>query len=367
MPGGTEKAKEYNKIRLRLKLANLSFIFAFLILFQIFLSGPLAALSFSTAPNFYVSLAAYTVIFSFIHYVLSFPLHFYSGFALEHRFNLSNQNIFDWVKDEIKGGALTLAIFLIFVQALYILLRNSGSIWWVWMAGFWFAVTVILAKITPLVIIPLFFKYSPVDRNLKDKVLGLSAKCGITNVLDVFEINFSKKTNKINAALTGLGKSRRVILADNLIKDFTEEEVSGVLAHEFAHHRLKHIWKSIVFGAASTLTSFYALYLVSRRLVAFFKADSIYDIRILPAFLLIIFLAGFLIMPLQNGFSRRMEKEADRFALKVTQNKNAFVSLMEKLAAKNLSDPNPPTLVKFWFYDHPPVSERINFAKNYKS
>jgi STE24 endopeptidase len=270
-----------------------------------------------------------------------------------------------WLKDDIKGGLLSLSIFLIFMHILYIFLRNFSNSWWIWIALFWFFATIILAKITPVFIIPLFFKYSPVDSELKKKIIALSKTCKI-KIMDVYKIDFSKKTNKLNAAVVGLGNTRRVILADNLVREFSTEEILGVLAHEFGHHKLAHMRKLLIFGFISTFFSFYALYVVSQRLVILLNAGNIYDIGIFPAFLLVLFIAGFLILPLQNGFSRRLENSADLFALKVTKNNPAFISLMNKLAEKNLADPNPSKLIKLLFYDHPPISERIKLAENSK-
>ena len=248
---------------------------------------------------------------------------------------------------------------------MYAALKQFPNSWWVWIAGFWFLATVFIARITPVLIVPLFFKYSPVDERLKKSIIGLSKKCKV-GVLEVYKIDFSRKTNKLNAAVTGMGKTRRVILADNLVNEFTEDEVLGVLAHEFGHHRLFHMWQLLFFGAAATFLSFYILYLVSLEITILMKAQAVYDISIFPAFMLILFIVSFLTMPLQSAFSRKLEKEADAFALKTTRKREAFISLMEKLAERNLADPAPPKLVKIIFYDHPPIAERIRFAENFK-
>ena len=363
MPDTRAQAKRYNAIKIRLKLADILFTVFYLALFQILISLPLKTFASSLAPNFYSVLTIYLILFSLFHYIINFPLHVYSTFILEHKFRLSNQNFPGWFKDDIKKGLLSLSIFLIFIHILYIFLRNFDKTWWIWIAIFWFAATIILARIVPIFIIPLFFKYYPVENNLKKKIIELSRICKI-KILDVYKIDLSKKTNKLNAAVVGLGKTRRVILADNLVRDFNGEEIVGVLAHEFGHHKLAHMWKLIIFGFISTFFSFYVLYLVSRKLVIFLNAGNIYDIGIFPALLLVLFITGFLTLPLQNGFSRRLEKRADLFALKVTGNNPAFISLMKKLAEKNLADPNPPKLIKFLFYDHPPIPERIKLAES---
>ncbi|MBL7157731.1 MAG: M48 family metallopeptidase [Candidatus Omnitrophica bacterium] len=365
MQGRQPTAKEYNSIKIKLKFLDLLIGALYLILFQFFLSFQLKESVFNITPNFYFAFTIYLAAFSLFYYAATFPLNLYSSFVLEHKFKLSNQGFLDWFKDDIKGGILSLFIFLAFMQVLYLLLRHFSATWWIWIAFVWFIATVIFAKIAPIVIVPLFFKYSPVESSLKTKIFELSKKCGM-KILDVYKIDFSKKTKKLNAALVGLGKTRRVILADNLVEEFTDREIMGVMAHEFAHHKLFHMWKIISFAFLATFISFYVLYLLSIKIVVLFKADGIYDMAIFPFFALVLSLTGFFTMPAKNAFSRRLERSADIFALEVTKDRDSFISLMNKLSSRNLADPNPSKLVKFLFYDHPPISERIELAENYK-
>jgi len=365
MPKISEGPAEYNRIRIRLRLGGIVFTLLYLVFFQIFLAGRLKTFALDLTANFYWALAIFLVVFSLLQYALLLPLNFYSGFLLERRFRLSNMSIFTWLTDDVKRGILSLAIFIVFIQALYFFLRNFTGTWWILIAVFYLFATVILAKFAPLFIIPLFYKYYPVSGELKKSIIGLSEKCGI-KILDVYKIDFSRKTNKLNAAVVGMGATRRVLLADNLIESFTDDEIALVLAHEFGHHKMLHAWKILAFGTLSTFVSFFVLYLVSSRVAASLGAEHVYSIKIFPAFMLILFLVMFALGPLQNGFSRRLERGADLFALKVTRNRDAFISLMRKLAERNLADPNPPKLVKFLFYDHPPISERIQLAEKFE-
>jgi len=363
-PDKAEEAKKYNRAKIRLRLAGLLFGACYLLLFQAFVSSPLKTLTQSLVSDLFLAFTLYLVIFSLLHYALYFPLHLYAAFLLEHKFELSNQSIFAWLKDDIKGALLSLGMFLVFAHVLYIFLRNFTGTWWVWMAVFWFGVTVIIVRITPIIIIPLFFKYSPVTDALKAKIMKLAEACGV-KIIDVFSINLSKKTRKLNAAVVGMGKTRRVLFADNLLREFTDEEVAGVTAHEFAHHKMRHLWKHIAFGAGLTFLSFYALHLALLKISAFLGAEFVYDIKIFPAIMLVLFIAGLLTLPLGNAFSRKLERDADLFALKATGNKEAFISLMRKLARANLAEANPSRLVKVFFYDHPPISERIKLAEDF--
>ena len=359
-----EKAKKYNKIKIRLKLVDILFSLAYLVIFQLFASSALSNFSKGFSDNRFLFLSIYLAIFAIIYYLVNFPLHFYSSFILEHKFTLSNQNFHNWLKDDIKSALLSGGLFFIFLHVLYILILNFTFTWWIWIAIFWFTVTIILAKVTPNLIIPLFFKCSPVRRDLKERIIALSKKCKI-RLVDVLEIDFSKKTNKLNAAVVGLGKTRRVIVADNLLKEFTDEEVEGVLAHEFGHHKLRHMGKNIIFGIVSIFLSCYLLYFFSSKVASLLNTSSVSDISMLPSLLLILFLTGLVMLPIENAFSRRMETEADIFALKTIRDKQIFISLMRKLSEKNLADPKPSKLTKILFYSHPPISERIALAERF--
>ncbi|MFH1594093.1 MAG: M48 family metallopeptidase [Candidatus Omnitrophota bacterium] len=364
VPDNAKRAKRYNNIKLKFRVFDLFFIVIYLLLFQVLFSDELEAFSSSLTRNHYCAFTIYLAFFGLIHYALSFPLHLYPGFILEHKFKLSNQRFFSWLSDDMKGTVLSSVIFLIFIQIFYVLFKRFDTTWWILMSVFWFSITILLAKMSPIIIIPIFFKYSAVEERLKKRVIELAKKCEM-KVIDVYKIDFSKKTKKLNAAVTGLGRTRRVILADNLVEEFNESEVLGVLAHEFGHHKLKHIWKLLVFGFVSISFSFYILYLASSRIAAALGASHIYDIRLFPVIMLVLFIAGFVITPLSNAYSRKLERAADFFALNVTQDKESFISLMQKLAERNLADPNPPTIVKLLFYDHPPISERIRMASEF--
>ena len=364
MQKSSNKTQKYNRVRIRLKLIDILFTCLYLLGFQLLVSPELKKFSFVFFDNPYLAFTVYLAVFGLVYYVLDFPLHLYSSFFTERNFGLSSQKFFNWIKDDLKGTILSASITFIFLQVLYAFIRNFSTVWWVWMAIFWFGITILLAKVMPNVIIPLFFKYSPVKKDLEDRITKLSRKCGM-KLVGVYEIDFSKKTNKLNAAVVGMGSTRRVILADNLIKEFTEDEVAGVLAHEFGHHKLRHMGKHIVFGVLTIFLSCYTLYLASSVLAGLFGATGASDIKIFPSFLLILFLAGIVMLPIQNAFSRKLETEADIFALKVMKDKNIFISLMNKLAEKNLADPNPSKIIKFFFYSHPPISERIVLAERF--
>ncbi len=314
----------------------------------------------------YLLIAAFLLVISVSYYLLNLPLNFYAGYTLEHKFNLSKEKLGDWWLDQLKSGVLAYIISLILVLVFYWILSRFSHWWWLVVSVFWIFFSVILAKLTPVLIIPLFFKYKKLeDQALRERIFRLAQAMQV-KLLDVFEINFSKKTLKANAAFTGMGATRRVILADTLRDKYSQDEIEVILAHEFAHYRLKHIIKLIAINSLVTLGLFFLIFKTSAYAMGLFKLDSLMQLAGLPLVFLYFMIFGTIMQPLEAYLSRRFEKEADKLALKVTGAKEAFVSLMEKLASQNLADRNPHPIIKFLFFDHPPIDERIETAKGGK-
>ena len=356
-------AKSYSYQKYTLSIIDTFYSIALILVFvgsgfSLFLEGLIKGINL---PD-YLSIAVFLFVVSVVYYLLNLPLNFYSGHSLEHKFNLSNQKIKAWWLDQLKSGVLSYVILLILILAFYWVLGKFSQ-WWLAISIFWIVFSVVLAKLTPVLIIPLFFKYKKLeDELLRQRIFNLAQKMQV-KLLDVFEIDFSKKTLKANAAFTGMGKTKRVILADTLKDKYSHDEVEAILAHEFAHCRAKHIMKLIIINSLITLGLFYIIFKTSAYLLAVFKLSSLTQLASLPLVFLYFMLFGIMAQPLEAYISRRFEKEADRLALKTTQNKEAFISLMEKLSAQNLADRNPHPLIKFFFFDHPPIDERIQMAR----
>jgi len=355
-------AKSYSCQKYTLSIIDTVYSIALLLIFlgsglSLFLEGFLKSFGW---PG-YLLIAAYLLIISFFYYLLNLPLNFYASFTLEHKFNLSKQKPKAWWIDQLKSGILSYMLSLILILSFYWVLGKFNQ-WWLVISVFWIVFSVVLAKLAPVLIIPLFFKYKKLeDESLRQRIFNLAAKMQV-KLMDVFEIDFSKKTLKANAAFTGMGKTKRVLLADTLKDKYTQDEVEVILAHEFAHYRLKHIFKLIVVNSLVTLGLFYLIFKTSVYTLGMFKLNSLLQLSSLPLVFLYFMLFGIIMQPLEAYVSRRFEKDADLLALKVTGAKEAFVSLMEKLAAQNLADRNPHPLVKFFFFNHPPIDERIKIA-----
>lgn len=369
-----KQAKEYARIRRRLWLVDtlLNAIYAIAWLafgWSITLREWLTTLvtenwSLITGSEWLI-IALYVAIFGGVFSLVTLPLGYYSGFILPHRFGQSNESLKDWVIDRIKGLAIGAPIGLLMLELLYLALRLTGNLWWLWAAGGLLLFNVILSNLAPVLIMPLFNKFIPLGdehKDLEDRLLNL-AKRANTKVKGVFKFDMSKRTKAANAALTGMGNTRRIILGDTLINEFTPDEIETVLAHELGHHVHKDIPFLIISG---TLLVTIGLFIASQALnyaVTFFSFTSIADVAAFPALSLILGAYGLLTQPLENALSRWRENMADDYALESTGKHEAFASAFTRLANQNLGEVDPEKWVVFMFYSHPPLGERIAKAR----
>lgn len=358
-------AKKYSSIKYTLVIIETAYLLVLLLMF--IGSGfskalKTAVLEFATSS--YIAIALYLFIISAVYYFLNFPFNFYHSFLLEHKFSLSNQKIKDWLFDQLKSGIISYFVMLIMLSAFYYTLEIFPNYWWLVISIFWVIFSLILAKLTPIVIIPLFFKYKKLsDETLRERIIKLANKMEV-KILDVFEIDSSKKTLKANAAFVGIGSTKRVILSDTLKDKYSHDEIEVILAHEFGHYRLRHLFKLIILNSLAVILTFYLIFITSDNALRVFGLKSLSDIAALPLILIYFILFGIFMQPFENYVSRGFDKNADRVALESTGLKGAFISMMEKLAAQNLADSSPHPLIKFFFFDHPPIEERIAYGRS---
>ncbi|MGB2629909.1 MAG: M48 family metallopeptidase [Candidatus Omnitrophota bacterium] len=361
------KSKRYSAVKTRFFIADLVLTFAALVVFQLLLSRGLSRAVAGTFTSFYLGCLIYVTAFFIFTYILGFPLHFANSFFVEHHFGLSNQSLAAWMLDEFKQVLLSFALWIACTQVFYLVLRNFPNLWWVIIAALWIFFSIVLSRILPVLIIPLFFKYIPIeDKGLRDRIFALADKTQV-RLMDVCKIDLSSKTKKANAALVGLGKTRKVILADTLTDEFTPEEVETVVAHEFAHHKYRHIWQLLLFSGVLTLAALYILFMLADKVAVLAGVPGIDDLYLFPVLVFFLVVSGLAVLPVQNLFSRILERQADRFALECMKDPETFISVMKKLASMNLADMEPSRLKKIFLYDHPPICERIQMAEKIKA
>ena len=363
-----EKNKAYQRTRNWLSLYSIVLSLIILlgtIVFQ------LTFVFFEWASHFnassYGTLFFYFLFFSLYSLVLGLPLSFYSGFTLEHQYELSNQTLPAWFWESTKKQLLSFTISTLLVLLLYALIWNFKSSWWVLAWVLYALFSLVLGKLFPVLIVPLFYKYSPIsDETLKRKIEALGNRFGM-KIQNVYSLNLSKTTRKANAAFTGFGKTKRVILGDTLLDSFSHEEIETVLAHELGHFKHHDIWKQFGFGVALSLVGFWLAFHVLETFSYQLGYSGASDIRSFPLLCLIFFIFSLVMSPAGNAFSRWAERRADQFALEATHDKTSFISAMQKLSDLNLADPNPHPLIEFLLYDHPAIGKRIQMAEVYKA
>ena len=360
-----EKVKRYSRIKHTVAIVDIVYMLFLLVFFLV--SGLSLGLH-SFIDRFLDHPALIIFVYCFIilkgYYILNLPLSFYNSYIVEHRFGLSNQTPRQWFSDYSKAEFLSIALFVLLIEAFAYFLRDYPKDWW-WMCGiFWVLLSVIIARLFPVIVIPLFYKYKRIENeDMRRRILDLSVKMGI-KVLDIFQIDMSSKTAKANAGLVGLGKSKRVILGDTLEGKFSPDEIEVILAHEFAHFRLRHLAKIILLNAVLIFLVFYIFFRFGHIVFDPFRV-GMSDIVGLPLWIFLFTVWQIALTPMLNWISRGMERNSDRMALEFTGKKEEFISMMEKLAEQNLSDRNPPLWVKIFFYDHPPVEERVEMARRW--
>ncbi|HZT00047.1 MAG TPA: M48 family metallopeptidase [Terriglobales bacterium] len=364
----TPEARRYNRIHRWLEFSDFALGLAFLVI--LLLSGWNAVLrdwAYRFAfQNYTFSVFIYVFMLLLGGKLLGIGLDYY-GLRLERRFQLTTQKTRSWIWDETKGFLVGLLFASIIAELLYFTIRQSPQHWWIISWAMFMGLFVLLAQIAPLILFPIFYKFEPLENDdLKQRLVRLSESAG-TKVRGIYKWHLSEKSRKANAALTGLGATRRIILADTLLDHYSPEEIEAVLAHELGHHVHKHILKSIFVQAGVTLLGFWAAnYVLHLSIEQWSMFDTMSDFSNLPLLVLISTVLSVVLMPAMNAYSRFNERQADRYAFKTIRSVQPFITSMNKLAAQNLAERTPSRWVEWLFHSHPAISRRVAAAEAWK-
>jgi STE24 endopeptidase len=368
-PERQQKAKQYARIKRRLWLVDTAFSAVYALLWL--LAGWSLSLrqwmtTFTT--NEWLQVLIFVAVFGGISFVLDLPLSYYGGFVLPHRYDQSTQTLKDWIVDQLKGMLIGIPLGLLVIELVYLALRAAGDAWWLWTAGGLLVFQVVLANLAPVLIMPLFNKFVPLGEEhaeLAERLMKLAKKAN-TKVQGVFKFDMSRRSKSANAALTGIGNTRRIVLGDTLIDEFTPDEIETVLAHELGHHVHRDIPLLMLFGTLLTALGLFLASLAMNWAIGFFRFSGPGDVAAMPALMIVLGAYGLLSSPLENAFSRWRERLADGYALESTGRNQAFASAFVRLANQNLGEVDPEPWVVFMFHDHPPLGERIRMAEEWK-
>lgn len=364
-----KQAKQYGRIKRQLWLVDQGITLLYALLWLITgWSVALRSWLANLVNNDWFIVAGFAAVFSGIFFLISLPMGYYTGYILPHRFDLSTQSLKDWVIDQLKSLVVGAVLGLILIELVYLILRLAGDYWWLWLTGGVLFFSVLMTNLAPVLLMPIFNKFTPLNEehaDLAERLVALAEKAG-TKVRGVFKMDMSRRTKQANASLTGLGNTRRIILGDTLISEFSADEIETVLAHELGHH-VNHDVAWLI-GGGTVLTAL-GLFLVSRAMVwaiAVFGFTGASDPAGLPALMILFSLYQLITMPIENAFSRWRENKADNYALQATNKAEAFSSAFKRLANQNLSDVDPESWVVFMFYSHPPLQARIAKAEGWQ-
>lgn len=362
------QAKKYSNTKLILGIAEAVISFVLLFLFILLgLSIKLENYLRLAITNDYLLLLAYVLVLGIFSSILFSPINYYTGFYLEHKYNLSNQTFWKWIWEGLKGTLVGTVIGIPVLLLFYFIMKSFGLMWWLPFAVLMFILSVVLAQIVPIIILPIFYKITPIENDdFKERIVALSKDAGL-KVQNVFKFNMSKNTKKANAAFTGLGKTKRILLGDTLLDNYTNDEIETVIAHELGHYKKKHIVKNIFIGTVFSFLTFFLIAQLHRLSLSLFGFKEIVQISSLPLLLLWGGIIGLIQTPISNFISRKFEYEADEYAIVSTNKTESFINTLEKLTDQNLGDREPLPIVEWFFYSHPSITNRISVIKSITS
>ena len=357
------RAKRYDAIHLRLFVLRALCMFAALAAYAwIGASDNLAeALASRFEPHVWPTFIGYFAVTIFGYWALFYPLDQYQGFTLEHQFGMSHQTYGAWCRDHLKSLVLEVLIGATFLSVLYAIIHHSPNAWWVWSTVVYGVFAVLMATVLPIWILPLFYELEPLDDERTESITEFMREKGVA-VTGVYRWGLEDKTAAANAALTGLGKTRRIILGDTLLDDYSDDEILAILAHEVGHHKHRDMVRMLVLSVGLAGAGFLATHLILTTLQTARPAATPFELGAFPLLAAVLYAYMLLAMPIANLVSRTREFAADAFAVRAMRSASPLVSALEKLATQNLTHKNPSAWVEFLLHSHPSVQRRVRHA-----
>ena len=361
-----DKSARYHRLRRRagvVSAASTALLLAGLVATGASAAAAAAVRAFAPSPA--ASVAVCAALLVLLHEAAVLPVVCYRSFVLDRRYGLSTETFRVWLRDYALAAAIRGALAVAGAEIVYGLLRQAPRWWWLGAAAIFAGAVGLLAKVAPVLLLPLFYTLRPMSREpLRDRLAALSARAGVP-VLGVYEWGLGRKTRRANAALVGTGRTRRILVSDTMLDEYTEDEIEVVLAHEIAHHVHRDIFSALVIESALLLVACFA---AACALGPGWRAaglESPSDPGGLPLLVLAAGVVSLAAAPLLNALSRRNERRADRYALALTGQPAAFISAMRRLATQNLAEEDPSRAVLWLFHTHPPIAERIETASRF--
>ncbi|MGH2790077.1 MAG: M48 family metallopeptidase [Actinomycetota bacterium] len=298
-----------------------------------------------------------------ILFLLGLPIGYVRGYVVQHDWGLSTQDLGGWLSDQLRGLLVSSVTLAVGAVAFFGVVRWRPGTWWLWGWGVFTALTVVLVYLYPVLIAPLFFKFTPLeDRALANDIKALAQEAGI-EVDEVLVADASRRTTAENAYVAGFGSTRQVVVYDTLLAGGGEAEIKFVVAHELGHAKENHVLKNIGLASLGLLVSFALLGWLGRNasLWEWAGAEGVGDLRALPLLAAFALIMGIVLLPAENTVSRSFERQADGWAIALTGDVDTGVRAFRRLAFANIADLEPPRPAVWALFSHPPIPERIEF------
>jgi STE24 endopeptidase len=334
------------------------------------LSARIRDVSFRIGRRWLPSVALYAILFVWISAALTLPLAYYEGFVREHAYGLSSQSLQKWASDWVKGAVISGIGLGLVLWIPYVLLRRSPKRWWLYTGLATLPLATFVLVISPVWIDPMFNRFGRMkDRALEQRILTLAARAGISRSR-VFEVNKSEDTKTVNAYVTGLGTTKRIVLWDTTLRKLGPDQVAFVVGHEMGHFVLHHVLAAIILVTVLVTAALYAVHRLAHKLIFKFSErfgfSRLSDVASFPLLVLLAGAVSFVVSPAVFAFSRHQEHEADRFGLELTRDNHAAATAFVRLQEENLTVPRPGWLFLLLRASHPPLGDRVDFANRYR-
>lgn len=360
-----DESYELRKDSLKVWAIRLVFSFAVPLYFLVSKLSQRISISVGLGRSLLVSGLLYGVLFFGLMFLINLPLNYYSSFFLRHKYGLTDQTFLRWLELNIKGFLVNDLVICLFLWIPYFFIYRSPKAWWLQIGILAIPIIIFMVFISPFVIDPIFNKYVSIENDkLGQEINVLLERSGIGDA-DIYMVDKSKDTKTMNAYMTGIFKSKRIVLWDTTISNLTKDEVLSITSHEIGHYVKGHIWQNIIFSSVGTILILYLVYISSNWILKLsygsFGFKNIYNYASIPLIILTLNIFTFLGSPISSYVSRNMEVQADRYEISLTQNRGSAITAMEKLYETSLGLPRPSRIYKFWYHTHPPLEERVQF------
>ncbi|MFH2137889.1 MAG: M48 family metalloprotease [Candidatus Omnitrophota bacterium] len=354
----------YSKKKNNLLFVKAGLTFLFLLLMVFSFAIPLRNFITAFTENSVIVITVYSLLVCLFYVVFTGGVKYYEEFFLKTKLDLSDQSLTEWLRQAAIDETIFFSIFFVSAQMIYFLMETHSRWWWLSAAVIWVFFRIIMVKLVPEFITPLFARFLPIsDEGLKKRLIFLADSVNI-KIDDVYIIKREKNDPQEQTVFVDPGVKRRIVLGEGVL-GYAPEEIEVMAAHELAHHYYGHVWKKLMIKGLGVVVIFFLVGVLFGPIARALGYVPVTSVATLPLLAALFFIFSFLAMPVFNMFSRDMDAEADSFALQLTKSPDAFVSVMIRISQQGFVDPNPNRFIEMFLFAEPSINKRIFMAEDY--